>query len=151
MSRTGHAFMKERMRIEDAVYGGEMSAHHYFRDFAYCDSGMIPWMLVAEMICVKDMSLSSMVEERIKKFPASGEINSKLEAPKEAIDRVMAAFLDESISLDETDGISLEFTDWRFSLRSSNTEPVVRLNVESRGDIPLMKEKTAAILEILRR
>lgn len=151
LSKTGHAFIKERMRTEDAIYGGEMSAHHYFRDFAYCDSGMIPWMLVAEMICVKAMTLSSMVEERIRKFPSSGEINSKLAAPKEAIDRVMAAFLDESLSLDETDGISLEFADWRFSLRSSNTEPVVRLNVESRGDIALMQEKTAAILEILRR
>ncbi|MCK5424717.1 MAG: phosphomannomutase CpsG [Emcibacter sp.] len=150
MSKTGHAFIKERMRAEDAVYGGEMSAHHYFRDFAYCDSGMIPWMLVAEMICVKGIPLSRMVAERIEKFPSSGEINNKLEAPKEAIDRVLAAFKDESIAQDNTDGISLEFPNWRFSLRSSNTEPVVRLNVESRGDIALMKEKTAAILKILR-
>lgn len=150
MSKTGHAFIKERMRAEDAVYGGEMSAHHYFRDFAYCDSGMIPWMLVAEMICVKGIPLSRMVAERIEKFPSSGEINNKLDAPKEAIDRVLAAFKDESIAQDNTDGISLEFPNWRFSLRSSNTEPVVRLNVESRGDIALMKEKTAAILKILR-
>lgn len=150
MSKTGHAFIKERMRAEDAIYGGEMSAHHYFRDFAYCDSGMIPWMLIAEMVCVKHMPLSRMVAERIEKFPSSGEINNKLDAPKEAIDRVLAAFKGESIVQDDTDGISLEFTNWRFSLRSSNTEPVVRLNVESRGDIALMKEKTAAILKILR-
>jgi phosphomannomutase len=107
-------------------------------------------LLIAEMLCVKDMPLSKMVAERIEKFPSSGEINSKLDAPKEAINRVLEAFKDESIAQDFTDGISMEFTNWRFSLRSSNTEPVVRLNVESRGDIALMREKTAAILAILR-
>ncbi|PCI48430.1 MAG: phosphomannomutase CpsG [Alphaproteobacteria bacterium] len=149
MSKTGHAFMKERMRSEDAIYGGEMSAHHYFRDFSYCDSGMIPWLLVAEMICVKGLSLSSMVAARIEKFPSSGEINRKLDAPDDAINRVLAAFKAESIAQDDTDGISLEFRDWRFNLRRSNTEPVVRLNVESKGDMALMTEKTAAILRVL--
>ncbi len=149
-SKTGHAFIKERMREEDALYGGEMSAHHYFRDFAYCDSGMIPWLLVAEMICVKGAPLSQMVAERIRKFPSSGEINSKLDDPKGAIARVLRAFQGEAVDIDYTDGISVEFADWRFSLRSSNTEPVVRLNVESRGDPTLMRQKTDAILALLR-
>ena len=150
LSKTGHAFIKEKMREVDGIYGGEMSAHHYFRDFFYCDSGMIPWLLVAEMLCVKQMPLSEMVAERIKKFPASGEINSKLDDPKAAIARVLAQYEGAAENIDHTDGISLEFADWRFSLRSSNTEPVVRLNVESRGDIALMQEKTAAILDLLR-
>jgi len=149
-SKTGHAFIKERMRAEDALYGGEMSAHHYFRDFAYCDSGMIPWLLVAEMICVKGTPLSELVAERIRKFPSSGEINSKLDDPAAAIARVLRAFQAEAVNIDYTDGISVECRDWRFSLRSSNTEPVVRLNVESRGDPALMQEKTAEILELLR-
>ncbi len=127
-----------------------MSAHHYFRDFFYCDSGMIPWMLVAEMISVKGMPLSQMVAERIKKFPASGEINSKLDNPKAAIERVLAAYEGDAENIDYTDGISLEFPEWRFNLRSSNTEPVVRLNVESRGDGELMQKKTQAILALLR-
>ncbi|VAX02712.1 Phosphomannomutase [hydrothermal vent metagenome] len=149
-TKAGHAFIKERMRTEDAIYGGEMSAHHYFRDFFYCDSGMIPWMLVAEMVCVKQIPLSRMVAERIKKFPSSGEINSKLDNPKAAIDRVFSAYEAAAKNIDYTDGISMEFADWRFNLRSSNTEPVVRLNVESRGDEGLMQEKTTAILTLLR-
>jgi len=154
MSKTGHAFIKERMRKEDAVYGGEMSAHHYFRDFAYCDSGMIPWLLVAELLSVKGIKLSEAVQERISAYPSSGEINSKLENPAEAIKRVREQYQPLASDIDETDGISLEFTseqgDWRFNLRSSNTEPVVRLNVESRGNIALMQEKTADILKVLR-
>ncbi|HIH0800639.1 phosphomannomutase CpsG [Vibrio cholerae] len=150
MSKTGHAFIKERMRKEDAIYGGEMSAHHYFRDFAYCDSGMIPWLLVAELLSVKNMKLSETVSERIAAYPSSGEINSKLENPKEAIERVLDAYKTEALVCDETDGISLEFADWRFNLRSSNTEPVVRLNVESQANIALMEVKTQSILAILR-
>ena len=150
MSKTGHAFIKERMRKEDAIYGGEMSAHHYFRDFAYCDSGMIPWLLVAELLSVKSMKLSETVSERIAAYPSSGEINSKLENPQEAITRVLDAYKTEALVFDETDGISLEFADWRFNLRSSNTEPVVRLNVESKADIHLMENKTQDILSILR-
>ncbi|GAA3912780.1 phosphomannomutase CpsG [Litoribacillus peritrichatus] len=150
MSKTGHAFIKERMRKEDAVYGGEMSAHHYFKDFAYCDSGMIPWLLVAELISTKGASLSSMVRDRINKFPSSGEINSKLENPQEAIQRVLTRYQEEALDVDYTDGIGVSFSEWRFNLRSSNTEPVVRLNVESRGDTALMELKTKEILGILR-
>ena len=151
MSKTGHAFIKERMRQEDAIYGGEMSAHHYFRSFAYCDSGMIPWLLVAELLCVKDKSLRDLVSERMQAYPASGEINSTLSEPAKAIERVKSAYLSEALSIDETDGISLEFEDWRFNLRSSNTEPVVRLNVESKANNALMVEKTDAILSLLRQ
>ncbi len=151
MSKSGHAFIKERMRAEDAIYGGEMSAHHYFRDFSYCDSGMIPWLLVAELLCIKSTTLSKMVKERIAKYPSPGEINSKLENPKEAIERVLHAYQEKALVIDKTDGISIEFEQWRFNLRSSNTEPVVRLNVESKGNIALMEEKTAEILKLLRQ
>jgi len=150
-SKTGHAFIKERMRSENAVYGGEMSAHHYFRDFAYCDSGMIPWLLVAELLCIKKQTLSSLVQERIATYPSSGEINSKLADPKGSIERVLANFKEVALDIDTTDGISLSFDSWRFNLRSSNTEPVVRLNVESKGDFQLMKRKTEEILAILRQ
>ncbi|WP_131055081.1 phosphomannomutase CpsG [Raoultella planticola] len=150
MSKTGHAFIKERMRIEDAVYGGEMSAHHYFRDFSYCDSGMIPWLLVAELLCVSGKSLGQLVNDRVAAYPASGEINSSLANPQEAITRVMNKYKDSAQFIDYTDGISVEFSDWRFNLRSSNTEPVVRLNVESKADISLMNEKTKEILTLLR-
>jgi len=151
MSKTGHAFIKERMRKEDAVYGGEMSAHHYFRDFFYCDSGMIPWLLVAELLCVQDKPLSSMVAERIAKFPSSGEINSKLADPKAAIERVLDTYKADAKHIDMTDGIGVEFDEWRFNLRTSNTEPVVRLNVESRADVALMQSKTDDILKLLRQ
>lgn len=150
MSKTGHAFIKERMRQEDAVYGGEMSAHHYFRDFYYCDSGMIPWLLVAELLHVKGKSLRQLINDRITAYPASGEINSYLQQPKESIARVLAMYEGEAVNIDHTDGISLEFDEWRFNLRSSNTEPVVRLNVESRANIKLMQEQTRRILSILR-
>ena len=149
MSKTGHAFIKERMRHEDAIYGGEMSAHHYFRDFAYCDSGMIPWLLVAELLCLKGQSLGELVRDRMVAYPASGEINSTLAEPTAAIARVEQHFSREALSVDRTDGISMSFVDWRFNLRSSNTEPVVRLNVESRGDIPLMEARTRTLLALL--
>jgi phosphomannomutase len=154
LCKTGHAFIKERMRSEDAVYGGEMSAHHYFRDFMYCDSGMIPWLLVAELLCVKKLRLSDAVSQRIAAYPSSGEINSKLENPKLAITRVLEKYQADAVLVDYTDGISLEFSDangeWRFNLRSSNTEPVVRLNVESKGNVELMNAKTEEILTLLR-
>lgn len=149
-SKTGHAFIKERMRHEDAVYGGEMSAHHYFRDFAYCDSGMIPWLLVAELLCVKGLRLSETVAERISAYPSSGEINSKLADPEAAIQKVRDFYQKGALIVDETDGVSMEFADWRFNLRSSNTEPVVRLNVESRHNTVLMEEKTEELLALLR-
>lgn len=148
-SKTGHAFIKERMREEDAVYGGEMSAHHYFRDFFYCDSGMIPWLLVCELLCRKGQTLSSMLEDRIAKFPSPGEINSHVTDPKAAIDRVFDRYASEAIVIDRTDGISLEFDDWRFNLRMSNTEPVVRLNVESRNNPILVEQKTTEVLNLL--
>ena len=148
-SKTGHAFIKERMREEDAVYGGEMSAHHYFRDFFYCDSGMIPWLLVCELLCRKQQTLSSMLADRIAKFPSPGEINSHVVNPKAAIDKVFNHYSPMAIVIDNTDGISLEFEAWRFNLRMSNTEPVVRLNVESRNDHFLLEQKTSEILSIL--
>lgn len=150
MSKTGHAFIKERMRLEDAVYGGEMSAHHYFRDFAYCDSGMIPWLLVAELLCLKGKTLSQLVSDRMTAYPASGEINSLLASPQAAIARVLEKYESDAIAVDNTDGISVEYADWRFNLRSSNTEPVVRLNVESRANTALMQTKTEEILALLR-
>ena len=148
-SKTGHAFIKERMRSEDAVYGGEMSAHHYFRDFFYCDSGMIPWLLIAELVCLRGQPLSSLVKARIEAYPSSGEINNKIADPKAAIARVFEYYQGDAQVIDKTDGISMEFGTWRFNLRSSNTEPVVRLNVESKGDEALMSEKTQEVLGLL--
>ena len=146
-SKTGHAFIKERMRLEDAVYGGEMSAHHYFKDFSYCDSGMIPWLLVAELICTTGKPLSQLVKERMAEFPCSGEINSRLNNPKVVIDGITNIYSEDAVSVDHTDGISINFNEWRFNLRSSNTEPVVRLNVESKGDQALMEAKTKELLD----
>ena len=150
MSKTGHAFIKERMRQEDAIYGGEMSAHHYFRDFAYCDSGMIPWLLVAELLCIKNTSLKALVADRQAAFPASGEINRKLDNAAEAIARIRARYEPDASGVDLTDGICIEYPEWRFNLRTSNTEPVVRLNVESRADAELMNRKTEEILALLK-
>jgi len=133
-SKTGHAFIKERMRAEDAIYGGEMSAHHYFRDFAYCDSGMIPWLLVTELLSRSGKKLSQLVGERIKTYPCSGEINYRVTDAKICIRKVQDHFTPLCIKREETDGLSMEFTDWRFNLRMSNTEPLLRLNVETRGD-----------------
>ncbi|MEL6114372.1 phosphomannomutase CpsG [Photobacterium sp. SP02] len=148
-SKTGHAFIKERMRQEDALYGGEMSAHHYFRDFAYCDSGMIPWLLVAQLLSVKGQRLSELVADRMRAYPASGEINLMVTDTDDAIATVRAVYEPDALALDQTDGISLSFSDWRFNLRASNTEPVLRLNVESHGDSALMKTKTAEVLALL--
>lgn len=150
-SKTGHAFIKERMREEDAIYGGEMSAHHYFRDFAYCDSGMIPWLLVAELLCIKNQPLSALVQDRIAKYPSPGEINSTIADPKKAIARVLEYYQSQALEIEYVDGISVSFEHWRFNLRSSNTEPVVRLNVETKGDPVLMQEKTDEVLQLLRQ
>ncbi|MDA0929307.1 MAG: phosphomannomutase [Proteobacteria bacterium] len=148
--KTGHAFIKERMRAEDAMYGGEMSAHHYFKDFFYCDSGMVPWLLVVEMMSKSGKPMSELVDERMAAFPASGEINSSIEDPAALIREVEARYAAEATDVDHTDGLSVEFADWRFNLRMSNTEPVVRLNVESRKDVALMREKTSELLEMIR-
>ena len=148
-SKTGHAFIKERMRAEDAVYGGEMSAHHYFRDFAYCDSGMIPWLLVAALISQTGRPLSDLVGARMAKYPVSGEINRQVTEPAALIESVLAAYSPSALSVDQTDGISVDLGSWRFSLRMSNTEPLVRLNVESKGDVALMQQKTAELLKMI--
>ena len=137
------------MRSEDAVYGGEMSAHHYFRDFAYCDSGMIPWLLIAGLMSQEEQPLSAMLDERMAMYPASGEINRRLDDPLAAIAHITRVYEPQAHSIDETDGISVEFDGWRFNLRCSNTEPVLRLNVESRGDINLMQKKTAELLALI--
>ncbi|MDY0190522.1 MAG: phosphomannomutase [Desulfuromonas sp.] len=148
-SKSGHSFIKEKMRTVDAVYGGEMSAHHYFRDFSYCDSGMIPWLLVVELMTVSGKKLSELVGERIRLYPSSGEINRTVKNASQAMEALQQQYADDAVSVDHVDGLSMAFANWRFNLRSSNTEPVVRLNVESRGDIALMEEKTAAILRWL--
>ena len=137
------------MREEDAVYGGEMSAHHYFKDFAYCDSGMIPWLLVFGLISASGKTLGQLVSERQAKFPASGEINRRVEDPKVLFDIIRQRYTPGAVACDETDGISIEHHDWRFNLRSSNTEPVIRLNVESRANEALMLSKTEDLLTII--
>lgn len=150
LSKSGHAFIKEKMRGEDAVYGGEMSAHHYFKEFAYADSGMIPWILITELISKTGQSLGKLVSERIQRFPCSGEINFKVKDAKASIDRVLNHFASQSPQLDHTDGISADFGDWRYNLRSSNTEPLLRLNVETRGDTALLKKRTDEISALLK-
>lgn len=144
-SKTGHAFIKERMRFENAVYGGEMSAHHYFRDFAYCDSGMIPWLLVTELMSTTGQTLAEMVNGRMARYPCSGEINYKVDSVSEAIARVLGHYAALPHHMDNTDGLSMEFPLWRFNLRGSNTEPLLRLNVESRGDVALLQQQVEQI------
>src|SRR5690606_33289112 len=147
MWKAGHAFLKEKMREEDAVYGGEMSAHHYFRDFSYCDSGMIPWLLVAQLLSEKGRPLSELVAERAAKYPVSGEINRRLANPDDAIARLEARYGGRG-RVEKIDGLSVAFDDWRFNVRKSNTEPLLRLNVETRGDRALLEEKTAEVLAV---
>jgi phosphomannomutase len=148
-SKTGHAFIKERMRAENAIYGGEMSAHHYFRDFNYCDSGMIPWLLVAELMSQTGKTLSSMVCDRISKYPSSGEINRTVINSEAVLAKISEQYLHQAIKVENIDGLSLEFDRWRFNIRESNTEPLLRLNVESIGDKNLMLDKTSELLEII--
>ncbi|MDH4053908.1 MAG: phosphomannomutase [Gammaproteobacteria bacterium] len=148
-SKSGHSFIKETMRRVDGIYGGEMSAHHYFRDFSYADSGMIPWLLVAELLCKTGKPLSALVGERIAKYPASGEINREVADAKATLKALHDRYAKDALAIDDTDGYSFEFPDWRFNIRMSNTEPVVRLNVESRGDQALMEAKTAEVLAIM--
>ena len=150
-SKTGHAFIKERMREVDAIYGGEMSAHHYFRDFAYCDSGMIPWLLVTELMSRRGESLAALVAAREAAFPCSGEINRRIEDPKALIEAVEAHYGPGAEQVAHLDGLSVEMADWRFNLRMSNTEPVVRLNVESRGNKALMEARTEELLAFMER
>jgi phosphomannomutase len=149
LSKSGHAFIKQRMREVDGVYGGEMSAHHYFRRFAYCDSGMIPWLLVAQRVCETGQKLSALVGERIGLYPVSGELNYRIPDAKAAIAAIEKRYAPQALTLDRTDGVSFEFPDWRFNLRTSNTEPLIRLNVEARGSAQLMQAKTAELLGLL--
>ena len=148
-SKSGHSFIKETMREVDGVYGGEMSAHHYFREFSYADSGMIPWLLVAELVSATGKSLSELVGERQAKFPASGEINRQVPDAAATLQKMHDVYANDALSVDASDGYSFEFDEWRFNIRMSNTEPVVRLNVESRADVKLMRAKTDEVLGIL--
>jgi phosphomannomutase/phosphoglucomutase len=150
-SKTGHAFIKERMRMENAVYGGEMSAHHYFRDFAYCDSGMIPWLLIAEKLSKTGMSLSTLVDERMLAYPCSGEINFVVNDAKETLTRIHDYFAPEASTIDETDGLGFTFSDWRFNVRTSNTEPLLRLNIETRADEELLRAKVDQITNLIQK
>ncbi len=150
MCKGGHAFIKEKMRKENAIYGGEMSAHHYFRDFSYCDSGMIPWLLVLELLSQADgKTMSELMQERMKRYPCSGEINSKVKDADEVLARIEEEYGPNG-KVAKVDGLSVEFDNWRFNLRKSNTEPVIRLNVETRQDEVLMKDKTAELLGKIR-
>ncbi|MFA5938525.1 MAG: phosphomannomutase [Sinimarinibacterium sp.] len=150
-SKTGHAYIKERMRAEDAIYGGEMSAHHYFREFAYCDNGTLPWLLIAELICESDTPLSQLVGDRMRRFPVSGEINRRVDDIAAILARVEKRYGAQALSLDCTDGLGLEFDTWRFNVRGSNTEPLLRLNVEARGDRELMLARTSELLALIDR
>ena len=148
-SKSGHSFIKEKMREVDAIYGGEMSAHHYFRDFYYCDTGMVPWLLVAQLLCTSQASFSSLVDAAMEKYPTSGEINREVPDAAAAIKLIRDHYEGAAESVDTTDGVSLAFADWRFNLRASNTEPVIRLNVETRGDTQLMQDKRDELLALL--
>ncbi|MEK6805714.1 MAG: phosphomannomutase [Pseudomonadota bacterium] len=147
--KTGHAFIKERMRAENAVYGGEVSAHHYFREFGYCDNGNIPWLLAAALVSESGLPLSRLIGDRAAKYPVSGEINRKVADVKTVLARAEARYAGNAHQIDRTDGLSVEYADWRFNLRGSNTEPLIRLNVESRGDPALLKARTAELLSLI--
>ena len=148
VSKSGHAYIKEKMREVNAVYGGEMSAHHYFRENAYSDSGMIPFLLVLQLMSTENKKLSELVDEMIKEYPCSGEINSTIDKPEEKLKEIEKKYSDGKI--DHLDGVSIEYPEWRFNLRLSNTEPIIRLNVESRGNETLMKNKTEELLKVIR-
>lgn len=149
LCKTGHAFIKERMRLEDAIYGGEMSAHHYFRDFGYCDSGMIPWLLVTALMSTTGKTLAQLVDERIEAYPCTGEINYRVEDVSATLQKVLAHYLPLNPEIDRTDGISVSFANWRFNLRGSNTEPLLRLNVEARVDSGLMWDRLKEIESLI--
>jgi len=148
-SKSGHAFIKETMRAVNGIYGGEMSAHHYFRDFGYCDSGMIPWLLLCEMISTQNRTLAELVDARIERYPVSGEINVEVDDPNAVIDKVLAHFVDLPHQIDRSDGLGMDFGEWRFNLRGSNTEPLLRMNVETRGDHALMERRRDELLGLI--
>lgn len=150
-SKTGHAFIKAAMREADAIYGGEMSAHHYFKSFAYCDNGNIPWLLVAELMSAEGKTLSEMVSDRMQKFPCSGEINRTVNNPSAILASIKEHYQGDDAVIETVDGLSMGFADWRFNVRMSSTEPVLRLNVESRGDTVLMENKTEELLGLVEK
>lgn len=148
-SKSGHSFIKEKMRQEDAVYGGEMSAHHYFKSFAYCDSGMIPWLLVAELLSTSGKTLSQWVSDRITAYPCSGEINFTVSDAPAVLQRIETHFAPQTPHIDRTDGLSLQFQDWRVNIRSSNTEPLLRLNIETRANPALLKQSLTLLSTLI--
>jgi phosphomannomutase len=148
-SKSGHAFIKQTMREADAIYGGEMSAHHYFRDFSYADSGMIPWLLITEILSRGDGSFSTLVADRMQQYPASGEINRRVDDSGAVMQSVERHYAPDADHIERVDGLGMDFADWRFNLRSSNTEPLLRLNVESRGDSALMQARTVELLDLM--
>ena len=150
MCKSGHAFIKERMRNVEAVYGGEMSAHHYFKDFSYCDSGMIPWLLVVELLAKTGKTLGQLVQSMTDNYPISGEINSTVADSKAVLAKIEETYAPNALSVDKTDGLSIAYENWRFNVRSSNTEPLLRLNVEARGDKALLDEKTQELVDLIR-
>ena len=149
MSKCGHAFIKEIMREQDAIYGGEMSAHHYFREFSYCDSGMIPWLLITELMSVSGQTMKALVDERMSAYPCSGEINFRVDDAKKVIARILETYEPKAEEVDKTDGISMNFGNWRFNLRASNTEPLLRLNIETIGDSELLAEATEELKTLI--
>ena len=148
-AKTGHTFLKAAMRDNDAVYGGEMSAHHYFRDFAYCDSGMIPWLMIWQLLSETKRSLSDLILERTSLFPSSGELNFTVLNTSKSIQRVKNFYSSNANRIDELDGLSMSFKAWRFNLRKSNTEPLIRLNVETKGDHSLLASKTEELRNLI--
>ena len=150
MCKSGHAFIKERMRNVEAIYGGEMSAHHYFKDFSYCDSGMIPWLLVVELLAKTGKTLGQLVQSMTDNYPISGEINSTVADSKAVLAKIEETYAPNALSVDKTDGLSIAYENWRFNVRSSNTEPLLRLNVEARGDKALLDEKTQELVSLIR-
>lgn len=144
-SKTGHAFIKASMRAENAIYGGEMSAHHYFRNFAYCDSGMIPWLIIAQLLSAKGQKLKSLVEQRLALYPCSGEINFVVDDASAILQRIEKRFAVHAVKIERIDGLSMDIGGWRFNVRASNTEPLMRLNVETRSHSELLKQKTKEI------
>ncbi|MEZ9701405.1 phosphomannomutase CpsG [Vibrio sp. 10N.261.46.E12] len=147
--KAGHALIKEKMRETNAVYGGEMSAHHYFRDFGYCDSGMIPWLLVIELMSKTQQSLHQLTSTSMHRFPSSGEINRRVSDPEQVMAYVLSHYRDDAIEIDHTDGISMDMGTWRFNLRQSNTEPLIRLNVETKKDKNLLSRKVDELLSFI--
>ena len=147
-SKTGHVIKKQKMRESDAIYGGEISAHHYFRDFAFCGSGMIPWLLIVELISTSGKSLGALMEHRSKCFSSSGEHNFKVSDADQVIASIIANY-SNGAHLDMMDGVSLTFEDWRLNVRKSNTESLVRLNIESRGNRKIIKNKLKQISNLI--